>query len=178
MALGLAGLTLSGAPSLAVMLGAGASLIHLMDHGEDEDASAAQALPAGVATACLLLSTVAVALLASVLDLWRWRIEMPAGSLAHWRGLARLLLWFCWPAWPLALWTVWRWRWQVRQMLLGRISRHLALPLLFAQAARTKSPELFLAASLLVVRGTLQNQHGVTHVVARSLHDQIGRAHV
>ncbi len=32
-------------------------------------------------------------------------------------------------------------------MLLGR----LALPLLFAQAARTKSPELFLAASLLVV---------------------------
>jgi error-prone DNA polymerase len=29
-----------------------------------------------------------------------------------------------------------------------------------------------LAASLLVVRGTLQNQHGVTHVVARSLHDR------
>ena len=28
-----------------------------------------------------------------------------------------------------------------------------------------------LAASLLVVHGTLQNQHGVTHVVARSLHD-------
>ena len=29
-----------------------------------------------------------------------------------------------------------------------------------------------LAASLLVVSGTLQNQHGVTHVVARALHDR------
>jgi CPA2 family monovalent cation:H+ antiporter-2 len=37
----------------------------------------------------------------------------------------------------------------VVMMILGRY----ALPLLFAQAARTKSPELFLAASLLVVIG-------------------------
>jgi CPA2 family monovalent cation:H+ antiporter-2 len=37
----------------------------------------------------------------------------------------------------------------VVMMVLGRY----ALPLLFAQAARTKSPELFLAASLLVVFG-------------------------
>jgi 4-amino-4-deoxy-L-arabinose transferase-like glycosyltransferase len=133
MALGLAGLTLSGAPSLAVMLGAGASLIHLMDRSDgDADLASGQALPHTVAAVCLVLSTVAVALLASVLDLWRWRIEAPDGSWAHWRGLARLLLWFCWPAWPLALWTVWRWRWQIQQMLQGRISRHLALPLLFA----------------------------------------------
>ena len=25
-------------------------------------------------------------------------------------SFARLLLWFTWPAWPLALWTLWRWR--------------------------------------------------------------------
>src|SRR5690606_40140899 len=37
----------------------------------------------------------------------------------------------------------------VAMMIIGRI----ALPRLFAQAARTKSPELFLAASLLVVIG-------------------------
>ena len=37
----------------------------------------------------------------------------------------------------------------VAMMVIGRF----ALPLLFAQAARTKSPELFLAASLLVVIG-------------------------
>jgi hypothetical protein len=28
-------------------------------------------------------------------------------------ALGRLLLWFTWPAWPLALWTVWRWRRQL-----------------------------------------------------------------
>ncbi len=37
-------------------------------------------------------------------------------------SFARLLLWFTWPAWPLALWTVWRWR---RQWL----APHVALPL-------------------------------------------------
>ena len=47
---------------------------------------------------------------------------------------------------------LWRTLWQggltvAVLLVLGR----LALPLLFAQAARTKSPELFLAASLLVV---------------------------
>ena len=34
----------------------------------------------------------------------------------------RLLLWFTWPAWPLVLWTLWRWRRQWRQA-------HVALPL-------------------------------------------------
>ncbi|MGC4365476.1 hypothetical protein [Hydrogenophaga sp. R2] len=37
-------------------------------------------------------------------------------------SFARLLLWFTWPAWPLALWTLWRWR---RQWL----APHVALPL-------------------------------------------------
>lgn len=36
-------------------------------------------------------------------------------------SFARLLLWFTWPAWPLALWTLWRWR---RQWL----APHVALP--------------------------------------------------
>lgn len=132
MAAGLSGLALSGAPTLAATLGAGASLIHLMDRGGEEvEPAARRILPFGVATACLIVTTVVVVILASALSLWRWRVEIPEGSWAHWRGLTRLLLWFCWPAWPLALWTIWRWRWQVRQMLSGRISRHLALPLLF-----------------------------------------------
>ena len=51
------------------------------------------------------------------------------GGLARdWRALGRLLLWFTWPAWPLALWTLWRWR---RQL----VSRHVALPLWFALVA-------------------------------------------
>jgi 4-amino-4-deoxy-L-arabinose transferase-like glycosyltransferase len=40
------------------------------------------------------------------------------------RSLVRLLVWFTWPAWPLALWTLWRWRLQLT-------SRHVALPLWF-----------------------------------------------
>ena len=50
---------------------------------------------------------------------WAWRvapaIEAPL--------LARLWLWFLWPAWPLAVWTLWGWR---RQLL----QPHLAIPLL------------------------------------------------
>ena len=73
--------------------------------------------------------TAAVCLLGFVLDLWRWRIELPGAdgqpSLPAWRKLGRLLLWFTWPAWPLALWTLWHWR---RQLA----SRHVALPLWFA----------------------------------------------
>ena len=37
---------------------------------------------------------------------------------------ASLLMWFTWPAWPLALWTLWRWRRQLK-------ARHVALPLWF-----------------------------------------------
>ena len=38
-----------------------------------------------------------------------------------WDSWGRLLVWFTWPAWPLALWTLWRWR---RQWL----EPHVALP--------------------------------------------------
>jgi 4-amino-4-deoxy-L-arabinose transferase-like glycosyltransferase len=73
--------------------------------------------------------TGAVALLVTMLDLWRWRIHLPGSgeqtAWTDWRKLGRLLLWFTWPAWPLALWTLWRWRGQLA-------SRHVALPLWFA----------------------------------------------
>ncbi len=39
---------------------------------------------------------------------------------------ARLWLWFLWPAWPLALWTLWRWRRHLAQ------PPHVALPLALA----------------------------------------------
>ncbi|MES2945597.1 MAG: hypothetical protein V4772_22240, partial [Pseudomonadota bacterium] len=65
------------------------------------------------------------------LELWRWRIQLPGRegqTLTDWQKLGRLLLWFTWPAWPLALWTLWRWR---RHLA----SRHVALPLWFAAVA-------------------------------------------
>jgi hypothetical protein len=67
------------------------------------------------------------------LNLWRWRIDLPQADWAEWRSLGRLLLWFTWPAWPLALWTLWRWRHQLMQG--STLSQHLSLPLWFAGVA-------------------------------------------
>ena len=127
--LGLSGLALSGAPALAVLLGTGSALIHLLDRSSQPHAMPHRAFWAGA----IALLTVLVAVLTTWLDLWRWRIELPEATWAEWRSLGRLLLWFTWPAWPLALWTVWRWR----RLLMpgGAPSRHLALPLWFAGVA-------------------------------------------
>ncbi len=138
---GLAGLALSGAPTLAVLLGTGGALVEWAHRrwGSNEgnhhangpsDATARQQSRHWV----LLIAgiTLLVALLAYVLDLWRWRIQLPGadGQAAwkEWHKLGRLLVWFTWPTWPLALWTLWRWRWQLA-------SRHVALPLWFAGMA-------------------------------------------
>ncbi len=67
-----------------------------------------------------------------------WQLELPRRveiwteldawlKWEHWQDMGHLLVWFTWPAWPLALWTLWRWRthWG---------SAHIALPLWFALA--------------------------------------------
>jgi 4-amino-4-deoxy-L-arabinose transferase-like glycosyltransferase len=121
----LLGLTLSGAPSMAVLLGAGSAVIHWLDRNHDLQ-SRAQHLRGLL---LLIALTALAAALSTVLHLWRWRIELPALNYPVWHGLASLLLWFTWPAWPLVLWTLWRWR---RQVLSRHLRRHLALPLWFA----------------------------------------------
>ena len=131
--LGLTGLALSGAPTLAVLLGAGGALVEWAHarwggskaHNVEQNQSLQWVwLIVGVTTFTVIV--------AMALDLWRWRIQLPPvsgpGVWAEWRKLGRLLLWFTWPAWPLALWTLWRWR---RQLA----SRHVALPLWFALTA-------------------------------------------
>jgi len=60
------------------------------------------------------------AALAWVAGWWRWRAEAP--GLDDIAGIARQWLWFMWPAWLLALWTLWRWR---RQLSF----RHISVPL-------------------------------------------------
>lgn len=105
--LALPALASSGAPSMAVALGAMALLVVLRSSYAEVRALwpwllASLALAVGVAT---------------LLGAWQSRLATP--SLA---GTGRLLLWFPWPAWPLALWTLWRWRqhW---------LRRHIAVPL-------------------------------------------------
>jgi len=135
LVVGLSGLALSGAPTLALLLGIGGTLvewIHARYTYSTGDAAAAGKRHSWYWMLLLAGMTLTVALLSSALDLWRWRIELPGAEASSawndWKSLGRLLLWFTWPAWPLALWTLWRWRRQ-----LG--SRHVALPLLFAAMA-------------------------------------------
>jgi hypothetical protein len=126
---GLVGLTLSGAPSMAVALGVGCSAVYLLEspHNTNES-SHRKARAAG-----LLGITLLCVVLSSWLNLWHWRINLPHANWREWQSLGRLFLWFTWPAWPLALWTLWCWR----HLLLGErfASRHLWLPLCFALVA-------------------------------------------
>ena len=126
LAVGLAGLALSGAPAVATLLGLGSTLVAL---GAVSGKSQPHPWRWVLLTGAL---TLAVAALSQALELWRWRIEIPGlqtpADLKEWRSLGRLLIWFTWPTWPLAAWTLYRWR---RQLT----SRHVALPLWFALVA-------------------------------------------
>ena len=131
LAVGLFGLALSGAPTVGIVLAIGAAVLVALDrHRALADPSDEE--PRYRATASLEI--VGIALLALVvvlaLGLWRWQIALPGQQegrplIADLRSQAKLLLWFTWPAWPLALWTLWRWR---RQLT----ARHVMLPLWLA----------------------------------------------
>jgi 4-amino-4-deoxy-L-arabinose transferase-like glycosyltransferase len=70
-------------------------------------------------------ATLLAVILAAALGLLQWKIDLPGHRIIQEvRDQAKLLLWFTWPAWPLAIWTLWRWR---RQLT----ARHVALPLWF-----------------------------------------------
>ena len=126
----LTGLALSGAPTIAVMLGAGASVLLLLSRLEPQpDAADNVGARARWLATGLAVLTLAVAALATWWALWRWRVVLLTDPAFEWKSLGRLLLWFTWPAWPLALWTLWRWR---RHLLGGWPGWHLALPLWFA----------------------------------------------
>ncbi len=119
--LGLLGLALSGAPSLTLLFGLGGATLHFLDRTREARQNEHLALE----SFSLAAATLAITALAWSLGLLRWKVQLPQSTWADWTGYAQLLIWFTWPAWPLALWTVWRWR---RQLFNRRISRHVALP--------------------------------------------------
>lgn len=128
-AIGLLGLALSGAPSMAVAFGLGGAGLYLLAQASDElDVSQKKWRATG-----LLALVMVTALLSTYLSLWRWRVDMPQAHWTEWQRLGRLFLWFTWPAWPLALWTLWRWR---RQLSSARFTGlHLWLPIWFVTVA-------------------------------------------
>ncbi len=157
LALGLAGLALSGAPMLALLLALGGALAWQLDargsrsgggtlrrsFDAPDDANDTGGPEAARRKAALVLAAaLGVAVLATALGLWQWRLgaELGLGS------AARLLLWFTWPVGPLALWAAWRWRRQLS-------SRHLMLPLWCAglplvSALSTATPDRSLLLAL------------------------------
>nr|MDH4481591.1 hypothetical protein [Rhodoferax sp.] len=119
--LGQIGLSLSGAPTLAILYGAGCLLLGAPNRTSTEGVWSAHAARRN-ATATLFFGCILSAVIATSLNLWQWSVIAPAALWIDWNGYFQLLVWFTWPAWPLALWAVWRWRGQIS-------SRHIALPL-------------------------------------------------
>lgn len=107
-------LSLSGAPSIALVLGTLALLL-----GRGSSHSEVRGL-----WRWMLASMVCAATLALAIHAWEWRIALRSGP-REWLGVARLLIWFTWPTLPMAAWTLWRWRahWP---------NRHIAIPLALA----------------------------------------------
>ena len=130
MPLGLAGLALAGAPLLATLFGLGAAALALF--APDSQADSSHAGKRRAWAAAWLAAVAMAAWLAWAADLWAWRIDLPGTAQdfadAYLPSTARLLVWFGWPAWPLALWTLWSWR---RQFTSRPGHRHLLLPLWF-----------------------------------------------
>jgi len=132
---GSVGMTLSGGPTVGFALGAGCALFIAFDRRRDAasadgDGSHDDRGYSAAALAAIAVATVLAAVLAHWLGLLAWKITLPGSHAgvsvaADLRSQAKLLLWFTWPAWPLAVWTLWRWR---RQLT----ARHVALPLWFA----------------------------------------------
>ncbi len=107
-------LAASGAPTIAVLFGIAGTVI-----------AARSTYAQGRAYApWIAAATLTAAVLGWWLRTWAWRVGFEATSEQLFQ-LGRLLLWFLWPAWLLALWTVWRWRRHLAK-------RHITAPLALA----------------------------------------------
>ena len=122
--LGVLGLTLCGAPELAILLGVGGALVEWRQARATTNDDAPQRDNRGL---LLILACTAVSgFMAHALGLWQ-SLGYPF-SLAEveWNGYAQMLVWFMWPAWPISAWALWRWR---RHLGDWSSNRHLAWPL-------------------------------------------------
>ena len=125
---GVLGLTLSGAPELAMLLcAAGAALEWLQVRAQDPDSAQQLQGPGPGGRALLLVAATACGLLASVWGLWQAPAYPWSAAQLQWSGYAQMLVWFMWPAWPMAIWALWSWRHQALNM---GSNRHLAWPAL------------------------------------------------
>ncbi|UXH76434.1 hypothetical protein [Roseateles amylovorans] len=131
-------LATSGAPAVALALAVGALwLTHRSVYDE-----ARQLLP------WLLGAMVLATLAAWPMHGWAWRIHANGRSPLEW---LRLVGWFCWPAWPLALWSMWRWRAHLQRRHLSVPALAAAVPLLCSLLMNADERALLLALPPLAV---------------------------
>ncbi len=104
-------LAASGAPSIALALSLSGALICRNSSYPQVRSFGAWVLAAGA---------LAVAV-GSALGAWGWRLGTYSAAIQLW-GVLRLIGWFTWPAWPLAAWTLWRWRKHL-------LNRHISIPM-------------------------------------------------
>jgi 4-amino-4-deoxy-L-arabinose transferase-like glycosyltransferase len=111
-------LAASGAPAIALGIGLGGSLVCMRSAYPGVRRIAPWALGA------VLGST----LVGVTADTWAWRWVAQGWSVAECLSIARQWAWFLWPAWPAALWTLWRWRhhW---------LHRHVSVPMVVVLSA-------------------------------------------
>jgi len=111
LVLALPALAASGAPSIAVGLGIVAAVFCRLSSDPWVRRT----------TRWIWVSAAASAVVAASVHAWAWRLGRYE-SAAQVFAMLRELVWFTWPAWPLALWTLWRWRARL-------FSRHIVFPL-------------------------------------------------
>jgi hypothetical protein len=105
------GLAFSGVPAFGLGLCLAAGVVRLIQQDE-------RAKPWALA---IVLSGLGAAGLAYLSGQWFAQIGALPGSARDWLSLAKLWVWFTWPAWPLALVALWRWRYWWRSL-------HIAWP--------------------------------------------------
>jgi 4-amino-4-deoxy-L-arabinose transferase-like glycosyltransferase len=94
----------------------------------------------------VVAATLLSALAGTALGGWRLRLDGPGA--AELIQIARQWLWFLWPAWLLALWTVWRWRahWSHRHISLPGSVAAIALAANLAMGGQDRALMLGLPA--------------------------------
>lgn len=104
-------LAASGAPSMATSLGICGTVVCFLSSYEQVRKFAWW----------VLISTALTLIVAFAMNAWTWRVAglSDSGKLL---SVLRQWAWFLWPAWPLGVLTIWRWRGYLK-------NRHIAIPL-------------------------------------------------